>query len=102
MDEVEISIAELREAAGRLLDAAERLFGSSVNLQVDDYLGLFSPEMFGADGSDPALTGRSLADDVASIRELLGRADLSEDRVLLWRDLDHLVGVLQRISALAS
>lgn len=58
--------------------------------------------MFAADGSEPEIMGRLLSDDVASIRELVERVELSEDENLLWHDLNHLVGILQRISALAS
>jgi hypothetical protein len=58
--------------------------------------------MFAADGSEPKVIGRSPSDDVASVRELVERVDQSEDELLLWHDLNHLVGILQRISALAS
>jgi hypothetical protein len=58
--------------------------------------------MFAADGSEPEVMGRSLSDDVASIREVVERVDRSEDELLLWHDLNHLIGILQRISALAS
>ena len=85
-----------------MLDAVEQRFGPTVRLGVDGYQGLFSPAMFAADGSEPEVMGRSLNDDVASIREVVERGDLSEDELLLWHDLNHLVGILQRISALAS
>jgi hypothetical protein len=98
----EITVADLREAIRRLLEAVEQRFGSTVRLGIDGYSGLFSPEMFAADGSEPKVMGRSLNDDVASIRELVERVDQSEDELLLWHDLNHLVGILQRISALAS
>jgi hypothetical protein len=98
----EISVAELREAIRRPLGAVEQRFGPTVPLGIDGYSGLFSPEMFAADGSEPEVTGRSLSDDVASIREVVERVDRSEDELLLWHDLNHLIGILQRISALAS
>jgi hypothetical protein len=98
----EISVAELREAIRRLLGAVEQRFGPTVPLGIDGYSVLFAPEMFAADGSEPEVTGRSLSDDVASIREVVERVDQSEDELLLWHDLNHLVGILQRISALAS
>lgn len=96
-----ISIVELRDAITRLTDAMERKFGPTVHLARDQYWGLFSPEMFAADGSRPEVMGRLLSDDVNSVRELLDRSDTSEDELLLWHDLNHLVGILQRISALA-
>jgi hypothetical protein len=98
----EISVAELREAVSRLLDAVERRFGSAVSLGADNYWGLFSPDMFAADDSKPPVLGRTLSDDVESIRDLLLRGDRSEDEMMLWHDLNHLVGVLQRLSSLAS
>ena len=98
----EISVDELRTAVGRLLDAVEGLFGQSVQLGVDSYDGLFSPKIFPTDGSAPEIMGRSLSDDVASVRQIAERADRSEDENLLWHDLNHLVGILQRVSALAS
>jgi hypothetical protein len=97
----EISVIELRAAIARLLDAVEQRFGPTVELGTDDYWGLFSPAMFAADGSQPEVLGRLLSDDVTSIRELVLRVDRSEDE-LLWHDLNHLVGILQRISALAA
>jgi hypothetical protein len=97
----EITVAELWAAAERLLAATELRFGSTVQLSADEYWGLFSPEMFASDGSKPSLVGRQLSDDVASIRELIGRGDAFEDDLLLWHDLNHFVGILQRISSLA-
>ena len=98
----EISVDELREAVRRQLDAVERRFGASVQLGTDDYWGLFSPEMFVANDSKPELVGRSLSDDVSDLRESLRNDDPSEDELMLWHDMDHLAGILQRISALAT
>jgi|SRR5579871_908887 len=102
MEGPEISVDELRAAVARLLDAVEGRFGQTVQLGVDGYDGLFSPEMFLPDGGAPQIIGRSLSDDVASTRAVAKRADRSEDENLLWHDLNHLVGILQRISALAN
>lgn len=94
----EITVAELRDAVRRQLDAVEQRFGPRVQLCADEYLGMFSPEMF--ESGPPAVLWRSLADDVREIRQMLSRADLSEDEHLLGHDLNHLVGILQRLSAL--
>ena len=73
-----------------------------MQLGTDQYWGFFSPDMFQADDSQPAILGRSLADDVAEIRKTSTREDPFEDDLMLWHDLNHLVGILQRISSLAS
>jgi hypothetical protein len=100
-DEPEITVAELRESTMRLLDAAERRLGSTVELQSDAYWGLFAPDMF-EEGS-PEVLRRLLSDDVSSVRELVSRPeDAFEDDLMLWHDLNHLVGILQRVSSLTS
>jgi hypothetical protein len=98
MARAEITVAELREAMRRLLDAVEWRFGPRVQLGADEYLGLFAPEMF--EPQPPVVLWRSLADDVHEIRHMLSRADASEDELLLWHDMNHLVGILQRLSSL--
>ena len=96
----EITIAELREATARLLDAADRRFGSTVRLGADAYWGTFSPDVFY--DTEPEVMGRLLSDDVNSIRELINRSqDAEEDDLMLWHDLNHLVGIIQRLSSLA-
>jgi len=51
----------------------------------------------------PAVLGRSLSDDVAEVRGLVSRPeDAFEDDLMLWHDLNHLVGILQRLSSLTS
>jgi hypothetical protein len=95
--EPEITVAELREATRRLLDAVERRFSPTVRLRADRYLGLFAPEMF--EQGPPEVLWRSLADDVREIRVMLAR-DTSEDDDLLWHDMNHLVGILERLSSL--
>src|SRR3954451_5208334 len=97
---VEISVAELQEAASRLLDAAQRRFGATLELGADEYWSLWPSEAFDAATEPPLLRG-SLVDDVDTVRELLRRTDPSEDETLLWHDLNHLIGVLQRIASLA-
>ncbi|HEY8777102.1 MAG TPA: hypothetical protein VIM33_11565 [Gaiellaceae bacterium] len=59
--------------------------------------------MFAPDDSQPAVLGRSLSDDVAEVRGLVSRPeDAFEDDLMLWHDLNHLVGILQRLSSLTS
>ncbi len=65
----EIRVDELREATRRLLDAAARRLGSTVELRADAYRGLFAPDMFSPE--EPEVLGRSLTDDIAELRGLL-------------------------------
>jgi hypothetical protein len=99
-DAAVISIAELRVAVGRLLDAAEKRFGPRVELDADYYWSIFPSDAFNMESEPPVLTGQ-LTDDVETIRDVLQRADPDEDELLLWHGLDHLTGILQRISHLA-
>jgi hypothetical protein len=94
----EITVAELREALGRLLDAVERRFGPTVQLRANEYLGLFAPEMF--ESEPPVLLWRSLADDVSEIRQMLSQNDPAEDDANLSHDMNHIVGILERVSSL--
>ena len=47
---------------------------------------------------DPPVAVGQLSDDVATVRELLTRDDAE---VFLWHDLEHVIGILQRIASLA-
>jgi hypothetical protein len=99
-DATQITFAELRMAVARLLDAAERRFGPSLQLDADHYWSIYPSDAFDL-GSDPPILAGQLSDDVASVREVLHRHDTSEDEMLLWHDLDHLTGILQRIANLS-
>ena len=96
---LEITVAELREVTRRLLDSVERTFGPTVPLNADGYWGLFAPDMFEGE-SKPDLLWRSLADDVHDLRAMLARDDILDDDPNLWHDLNHLVGILERLSSL--
>lgn len=99
-DSTEISFAELRMAAIRLIDAAERRFGPQLQLDAGRYWSIFPSDRFNLDSQPPIGAGET-GDDVATIRELLQRTDPDEDDLLLWHDLDHFAGILARISNLA-
>jgi hypothetical protein len=94
-----IAVAELRLAVERLLDAVV-VFDGQINLGADYYWSIFPSDAFKMDSHPPIAAGQ-LTDDVDTIRELLSRADRSEDPLSLWHDLEHLVGILQRVSNLA-
>ena len=99
-DATEITVAELRAATDRLLDAVERRFGPQVRLDGDHYWSIFPSDAFNIE-SQPTVGAEQLSDDIATIRQALLRTDPDEDDLLLWHDLDHLAGILQGISKLA-
>jgi hypothetical protein len=91
-----IDLADLREAVSRLLDAAQTRFGATADLAGDHYWLLELSEMFSID-RQPSVNAGQLSDDVASIREFLGRPN---DEAVLWHDLQHVAGVLLRLASL--
>jgi hypothetical protein len=52
--------------------------------------------MFSLDRT-PAINAGQLSDDVASVREFVGRTDRE---TFLWHDLQHVAGVLLRLASL--
>jgi hypothetical protein len=90
-----VTIAELRSATVKILDAAEQTLGPTLDLTADHYWLLESDDAFDL-SQEPKINAGQLSDDLASIRELDGR-----DEVDVWHDLDHLLGLLTRVSALA-
>ncbi len=82
-DQPSVTVAELREALGRLLEAVEIRFGSAVSLGADHYWLLEPQAMFSLEGK-PEVNAAQLSDDVATIRELLARP---EDEIFLRHDL---------------
>ena len=96
-DDLVIAMSELREALERLLTAAAAELGSSVNLEADSYWWINTQDAFEL-SRVPSVVAGGLSDDVASTREMLNRDD---GEIILWHDLDHVIGILQRISCLA-
>jgi hypothetical protein len=98
-DALVVAIADLREALQRVLDAAEKKFGSVVDLAADYYWTVPSSETFDNLEMPTALEAGQLSDDVGELRELLARED---GEIFIWHDLNHLVGILQRVASLDS
>ncbi len=96
-DTLVVAIADLRLALQRVLDAAEKKFGSVVDLAADYYWTVPSSETFDNLEMPTALEAGQLSDDVVELRELLARDD---GEIFIWHDLDHLVGILQRLASL--
>jgi hypothetical protein len=90
----EIALAELRNALERLRVSASEQFGPSVDLDADQYWWIETDEAFDLT-REPSVVAGGLSDDVSSMREMMNR------EVVLWHDLDHVIGILQRISSLS-
>lgn len=95
-ERVSIDLAELRKALSRMLDAASRTFGPTVDLAADHYWLLELADTFDLE-REPTVNAGHLSDDVESIREFLSRPDRD---TYLWHDLHHVVGVLLRLASL--
>jgi hypothetical protein len=67
-----------------------------LQLDRDVYWAITPSDAFDTD-SEPNVVAKQLSDDLATVRGVLRRADAEEDELLLWHDLDHLVGLLQWI-----
>jgi hypothetical protein len=93
-----VAVSDLREALRRVLDAVEQRFGSSVDLEADHYWSLNAVDSFDV-RTEPSVTSGQISDDVETLRELLSP---EREEVYIWHDLDHLCGILRRISALDS
>jgi hypothetical protein len=92
-----VALADVREALARVLDAAEAELGAVVDLDADHYWALDAGAAFDL-SKDPEIKAGQVSDDVETVRELLVR---ERGEIFLWHDLEHLVGILQRIAALA-
>jgi hypothetical protein len=90
-----LSVAELRSATAKLLDVVEARFGSTIELGADHYWLIESDAAFDL-SKEPAVNAGQLTDDLEAVRAI---ADPQPAE--LWHDLDHLLGLLRRVSALA-
>jgi hypothetical protein len=96
-DDLVIALSEVREALDRILVAAAVELGSTVDLDADNYWWIDTRAAFDL-SRVPSVDAGQLSDDVASMREMLNRDD---NEVIVWHDLDHVIGIVQRISGLA-
>ena len=77
--------------------APEEQFRKRVDLDADYYWAIAPAAAFDLT-EDPAVYAGQLSDDVATVGELLTREG---GEIFLWHDLEHVTGILLRISALA-
>ncbi|WP_146099697.1 hypothetical protein [Kineococcus xinjiangensis] len=100
-----VSMTVLRAALDRVLGEVQRRHGDVVDLDADLYYVLPAESVY-APGTVPdgqACTLGSLVDDVDAVRELAagGLAEEGEEaEVVVWHDLAHVIGVLQRLAAI--
>ncbi|WP_258725953.1 hypothetical protein [Cellulomonas sp. NS3] len=100
-DKTVVSLPVLRHVVGLLFDELEKRHGGRVELGADFYYVL-STEAVYSPGDTPdgqECTLGSLVDDVATVREIAARLP-DEHMVVLWHDLAHVNGILQRLAAL--
>lgn len=90
-----LSVSELRVVAAKLLDAIEARFGPQIELGADHYWLIEADEAFDL-SQEPAVNAGQLSDDLESVRGMANPAPAE-----LAHDLDHLVGLLRRVSALS-
>ncbi|GAA2743049.1 hypothetical protein GCM10009868_15360 [Terrabacter aerolatus] len=99
MDTPDISVAELRSALTRLLDATEERFGADLRFPEDPYWNVPFSEATVLD-REPKLDMGSVVDDAASVRECL--TSDPDEYVSIWHEADHIVGLLRAIARLDS
>lgn len=93
MDEVTISVADVRAGINRVLDAIEAKHGSEFGVEHDFYWSLDVEAAFTVDVPSPAVQTGQLSDDIDAIRTLLTEPQI----VAPWHELGHLCGLLRAI-----
>ena len=97
MDKPDLTVAELRSAIERLLDAVEEEFGPALSFTDDYYWNIPCQDACALD-SQPSLDMGSLSDDADSIRESLsGEPD---EPTMIWHESEHIWGILRPITRL--
>jgi hypothetical protein len=98
IDSLNVDVTDLRRAVDRLLDVVERRRGQTIALGADYYWTLSDEAAFNltTQPTSESITTGQLSDDVDAVLELLDR---SQDEVIVWHDLRHVIGVLSRIAA---
>lgn len=91
----DLSIAELRAALVRLVDAIEDRFGEELPLPEDYYWNVPLGDATMLE-KEPALDLGSVVDDVSSVREFL--AQDPDEFTSIWHEAEHLAGILSAIA----
>jgi hypothetical protein len=91
-----ISVAELQAAVARLLEATASKVRRRPRTERRSLLDHKVEDSFDLTKTPEIMVGQ-LSDDLSEVRALLAR---DEEDVSLWRDLEHVIGVLRRIASL--
>ena len=90
-----LSMSELREAVNALVDLIEADLGPTIDLAADYYWHLDGRSAFDM-STTPTIDSGQLSDDLVSLRAAVRSGDM-----VLWHDLEHLVGILRRLTVLS-
>lgn len=94
---VEVSLTDLLDGVRTVLDAVRTRVGDTVTLTTDLYWVLPAGQVYDTSRVPDcaAATVGSLRDDASELRQLLD----VDDEPVVWHDLAHLTGLLQRLAA---
>lgn len=95
MNSQTLSVAALRTAVNRLLDAVEEQLGDRVELEVDYYWNVPLDKAYDPYES-PVLDMGQVSDDVDSVHQFSATRD---DAVAIWHESEHLAGVLRALAS---
>ncbi|MCW2743847.1 MAG: hypothetical protein JWM48_397 [Mycobacterium sp.] len=96
-DPLSVPMDKLRLALDRVLTAVQAEQGDSISLSADHYWALNPRATYEVyeTPKEPDFTIGQLSDDIATLDEILRPDQI----VSTWHDLQHLVGILQRLAA---
>ena len=92
-ESITVTIADLRSALSRALDATEAQLGPDVSLAVDHYWHLPVEDAFNLSSEPGTFTVGQVSDDLDEVVHI-DRNELPEG---VWHNLGHLVGVLRAL-----
>ncbi len=96
-DPLTVSIADLRSALARALDAVEKRLGLEVSLDVDYYWNVPVGQAFSMAGEPSAFTVGQVSDDLDAV--ILDEHERRPEEA--GHDLSHLVGILRALELAA-
>ena len=98
-DAPDITVAELRTAIGRILDAVEETHGEELRFPVDYYWDVHVSDAF-EPYVKPELGMGQVSDDTSSVRDFLSQP--ADEPVVIQHECEHFRGLLLAIQHLGS
>ena len=98
-DAPDITVAELRTAIGRILDAVQDTFGEDLRFPVDYYWDVHASDAYEL-GAKPELGMGQVSDDTISVRDFLSQP--ADEPVVIQHECGHFRGVLLALQHLDS